>query len=408
MNKLSLIGLPVALISCLVIVSGCDEQNTGGEIPVSDIEFRLEKYGTWDYSNAVNAVNNDFNYHSDSALIEALTLNTVEIGETNCLIMTLGPNVTPGENSRLFIFNIENPVLPRLISSIVHPDEERKSYLVNDIVIKDGIAYAGLFGDKGLWMVNITDPASPVDMGISQVETNDNVLVYGDYLFSSGQLYNGIIVCDISNPGNVEEVTRMDIPTRDCCLEINGNLLFQGINNILTIYDISSPENPVKLVDFELSLSGELSTETGWEGHKMDWSNWAHINDIKVSGHYAYVAFGAGDVRVIDITNPESPEEIKTAGVGRFAISLEIENNLLYVTNTDYKNTKIQLDIFDITEPENLVFVDMVTTETDFIRGGVTFAYCWMRPQITGEYIMIPGMRKIDVFRRIIIPESEE
>jgi hypothetical protein len=204
----------------------------------------------------------------------------------------------------------------------------------------------------------------------------------------------------------VEEVTRLDIPTRDCNLEISGNLLFMGIKNILTIYDIASPGSPKKLVDFELSLSEELATETGWEGHKMDWSNWAHINDIQVSGNYVYIAFGAGGVRVIDITNPESPEEIKTVGVGRFAIALKAENNLLYVTESDYENTKIQLEVFDISDSENPSDVDSFTTEIDFILGGLTFAYCWSRPLFTQHYILVPGMRKIDVFKLVIIPEA--
>jgi hypothetical protein len=404
--KKSLILLTGFLL--ITALTGCGDTEPEEGIPVSDIEFRLEKYGTWDYSHFLETAETDFYYDPDSGMSEAITIDTVEIGGVDYLVLTLDPTIGPGENSGLFIFDIENLISPRLVSSIVHPDEERKSYLVRDIAIRDGIVYAGLFGDKGLWVVDISDPASPVDLGISQVETNDNILVSGDYLYSSGQRYNGIIVCDISDAGNVEEVTRLDIPTRDCCLEIGGDLLFMGIKNILTIYNISSPESPVKLIDFELSLAGGLSTETGWEGHKMDWSNWAHINDIQVSGNYAYIAFGAGGVRIVDITDPASPEEIKTAGSGRFAISLKVENDLLYVTNTDYENTKIQLDILDISEPENLVLVDTVMTETDFIMGGVTFAFCWMRPQITGEYIMIPGMRQIDVYRRVAVPETSQ
>lgn len=408
MNKDLLITLLSVVLVCLIIFPGCNDSELDEGIPVSDIEYRLEKYSTWDYSHFLDTAETDFYYDPDSGMSEAITIDTLEIEGINYLVLTLDPTIGPGENSGLFIFNIENPVSPCLVSSIVHPAEERRSYLVRDIAIQDEIVYAGLFGDKGLWMVDIAAPISPVDLGIAAVETNSNILVTGKYLYSSGQRYNGIISCDISNPGNVKEVTRLDIPTRDCRLEISGDLLFMGIKNILTIYDISSPENPVKLVDFELSLSKALSTETGWEGHKMDWSNWAHINDIQVSGNYAYIAFGAGGVRVIDITNPESPEEIKTAGLGRFAISLEVENDRLYVTNTEYENTKIQLDILDIPEPENLVLVDTVTTEADFILGGVTFAYCWMRPQITGEYIMIPGMRKIDVFKRVTILETGE
>ncbi|MFC1946387.1 hypothetical protein ACFLXY_00550 [Chloroflexota bacterium] len=408
MNRGSLTALLSVVLVCLMIFPSCNDNEMDEEIPASGIEFRIEKYGTWDYSNALSAVNNDFNYHSDSALIEAATLDTVEIGGTHCLIMTIGPNVTPGENSRLFIFDIENPVSPRLISSIVHPDEERKSYLVNDIVIEDGIAYAGLFGDKGLWVVDISDPTSPVDMGISQVETNSNVLVSGDYLYSSGQRYNGIIVCDISNPDNAKEVTRLDIPTRDCRLEISSNLLFQGIKNILTIYDISDPVNPEKLVDYAIPVSGGLSTEMGWEGRKMDWSDWAHINDIQVYNNYVYVAFGAGGVRVINITNPESPKEIKTASVGRFAIALNLENNLLYVTRSDYENSKLKLEVLDISEPQHLSRVDSITTESDFISGGITYAYCWSRPLISGHYILVPGMRKIDVYRRVAVAETGE
>ncbi|MBN2074270.1 MAG: hypothetical protein JW762_01840 [Dehalococcoidales bacterium] len=405
MKKDSLRALLSMILVYLVIFPGCNDNELDEGIPVSNIEFRLEKYGTWDYSHFLETAETDFPYDPDSGMSEAITINTVEIKGINYLVLTLDP-MGSGENSGLFIFDIENPVSPCLVSSIVHPVKERKSYLVRDIAIQDEIIYAGLFGDKGLWVIDISDPASPVDLGIADVETNSNILVSGDYLFSSGQRYNGIIVCDISNPGNVKEVTRLDISTRDCCLEISGDLLFMGIKNILTIYDISKPESPVKRVDFGLSLSGGLSTETGWEGHKMDWSDWAHINDIQVSGNYAYIAFGAGDVRVIDINNPKSPEELKTAGVGRFVISLKAENDRLYVTNTEYENTKIKLDILDISEPENLVLVDTVTTEADFILGGVTFAYCWMRPQTTGEYIMIPGMRIIGVFRRVTIPSN--
>jgi hypothetical protein len=407
MRKSKLITVSVVLFVCLMVFPGCNDHDTDEESSVSNIEFKLEKYGTWDYSSFLNTAETDFYYDPDSGMSEAITIDTAEIGGTNYLILTLDPTVGPGENSGLFIFDIENPVSPRLISSIVHPDEERKSYLVRDIAIQDDIVYAGLFGDKGLWIVDITEPASPLDIGISQVETNDNVLVSGDYLFSSGQLYNGIIVCDISVPGNAKEVKRLDIPTRDCCLELSGDLLFLGIRNILTIYDVSTPGNPKKIIDFEIPVSGGLSTEMGWEGHKTDWSNWAHINDIQISDNYVYVAFGAGGVRVIDISDPESPEEIKTAGLEGFAVSMTVDDDLLYLTKSDYEDSKILLEALDISEPDNPLLIDSVATESDFILGGVTFAYCWSRPQITGHYVLVPGMRKIDVFRRIVIPETE-
>jgi hypothetical protein len=160
-NFLQLIIVLVMLISLLLSVTGCNDNEPSEGRPASSMEFRLEKYGTWDYSHFLDTVVTDFYYDPDSGMSEAITINIAEIGGTSYLVLTLDPTVGPGENSGLFIFDIENPVSPRLVSSIVHPAEERKSYLVRDIAIQDGIVYAGLFGDKGLWVVDISDPASP-------------------------------------------------------------------------------------------------------------------------------------------------------------------------------------------------------------------------------------------------------
>jgi hypothetical protein len=378
-------------------VSACEDETQNATMADSDKPLRLEQVGTWNYSFFPGMERFTEYYDPEGGLFEAITIDTAEINGKDYLVMSFDP-LSSGHNSRLFIFDIENPVSPRLISSIAHPDEERKSYLVRDIAIQGGVIYAGLFGDKGLWIVNISDSASPVDMGVSPIEANNNVIVSGDYLYSSGQLYNGIIVCDVSDASDVKEIKRLDISTRDCQLEMNEDLLFLGIENILTIYDISSPGKPEKLVDFELSLSGELSTGMKWDGHIMDWSDWAHINDIKSSNNYAYVAFGAGQVRVIDISNPASPKEVTTFNLGGFAISLAADKELLYVTKSDYESKKIQLSVVDISDPENPGLVDSKMTESDFILGGVTLAFCWMRPQVVDDFIFVSGMRYLDVF----------
>jgi len=52
----------------------------------------------------------------------------------------------------------------------------------------------------------------------------------------------------------------------------------------------------------------------------------------------------------------------------------------------------------DVSEPENPRLIDSIMTESDFILGGVTFAYCWVRPQVIGNLIFIPGMRYLDIF----------
>jgi hypothetical protein len=390
-----LLVTPLLFLSLIVTGCGGDVQNE--TITTSDVPLRLEQAGTWNYSFFPGMEEFTEYYDPEGGLYETITITTAEINGADYLVLSFDPLSGPGHNSRLFIFDIEDPVSPRLISSIAHPDQERKAYLVRDVSIRDDILYAGLFGDKGLWMVDISNPASPVDLGIAPVETNMNILVSGNYLYSSGQLYNGIIICDISDVSNVKEIKRLDIPTRSCQLAINDNLLFLGIERTLIIYDISSPDKPKKLSDCELSLSGNLSIDNP-DPYTMNWSNMARINDVQASGDYVYIGFGAGKVRVIDVSNPSSPRETTPINLEGFAISLTLKGDLLYMTKSDYEGKKIQLAVLDISETENPKLVDSVTTESDFILGGVTFAYCWARPQVVDDFIFVSGMRYLDIF----------
>lgn len=387
MKKLkSIVVLLVTLVLVLSsMILGCLDESQNKTIPISDMPSQLKQVGAFDYD-------------WEGGSFGAITVTATDINGADYLVLSFDPSSGPGRNSRVFIFDTKDPVSPRMLSSIAHPGEERESYLVRSIAIRDGILYAGLFCDKGLWMVDISDPASPVDLGIAPVETNDNVLVSGKYLYSSGQLYNGIIICDVSNTKNVKEIKRLDISTRDCKLAVSGNLLFLGSDRTLTIYDISSPESPKKLSDYELEMSGKLSTRVESSGHTNNWSNLAHISDIQASGEHVYIAFGAGQVRVIDVSNPASPRETTPINLGKFAIALTLKDNLLYITESDYESKKIQLGVVDVSEPENPIVIGSTITKSDFVLGGVTFTYCWARPQIAGDFIYVPGMRYLDIF----------
>jgi hypothetical protein len=71
---------------------------------------------------------------------------------------------------------------------------------------------------------------------------------------------------------------------------------------------------------------------------------------------------------------------------------------MLYVTGSDYEGKKIQLVVVDVSEPANPKLVDSAATTSDFILGGVTFAYCWARPLVANDQIYISGMSYLDVF----------
>ena len=111
-----------------------------------------------------------------------------------------------------------------------------------------------------------------------------------------------------------------------------------------------------------------------------------------------YATFGAGQVRVIDVSTPSSPKEVANINVGGFAIKLEIKDNLLFVTKSDIESHKLQLSLLDISQPECPKLLGSVITESIFGFGGATFAYCFTQPQIIDKYVYVAGINYLDIF----------
>jgi hypothetical protein len=397
--KSIVVSLLILVLFLSSMVSGCVDESKDEIISPSDGLLRLEPAGTWNYSFFPGLEDIDFEYDPEGRLIDAITITETTINGKQYLLLSFDPMSGPGQNSRVFIFDTTDPLSPQLVSSIAHPDEERKSYLVRSVAVQDGILYAGLFGDKGLWMVNISDPANPKDLGISTVELHKDLIVSGNYAYASGQMFNGVSICDISDIENIKEVARQDISTRDCRMALSGNLLYVGIENILTVYDVSTPSSPRQVGTCELEVSGNLTIDLPFpEPGKVHWGNWAHINDIQASGDYVYVTFGAGQVRIIEVSDPVNPKEVAYVDLGGFAISLTLKDNLLYVTRSDADDPVLHLCILDVSEIDNPKVIDSIATGSMFGFGGATLGYMWARPQIIGDCIYVAGINYFDIF----------
>ncbi len=78
---------------------------------------------------------------------------------------------------------------------------------------------------------------------------------------------------------------------------------------------------------------------------------------------------------------------------------MTLKDELLYVTESDYEDKKIQLIVIDVSESANPGLVSSTTTSSDFVLGWVTFAYCWARPIVVNDIIFVSGMRYLDVLK---------
>ncbi|MDP8240369.1 MAG: T9SS type A sorting domain-containing protein [Candidatus Hatepunaea meridiana] len=158
---------------------------------------------------------------------------------------------------------------------------------------------------------------------------------------------------------NVEQVGRL-YNQWDCAngVVIVGDLAYiaTGISG-LQILNISDPENP-EIIGY-------------WD------DNPGIANSVTVSGDYAYVAYSpiwisgdpvGGGLRVVDITDPENPEEVGFYDTPVDAIGVTVSGDYAYVA--DYENGLRVVDITDPENPEEVGYYDTPGSSYDVIVSG--------------------------------------
>ncbi len=398
----ALVVIPVLLAAC----DGLSVETTTGTTALTPVltqttgEPSLRYLGQWSYRFPDGLEETGFEYDRDAGLIDAISTGTANINGVDYLVLSFDATSSK-QNSMIFIFDMQDPLSPALASSLAVPLREETFFHIRSLDIRDGILYAGMFGDKGLWAADISDPENPLDLGISDVETNHSITVFKDgYLLSSGQLYHGITICSISDLQDIHEAARINLPSREVCLDVNGGLLFTGISRTLTVYDISDPATPKQVGTLELDIPDGLSDDIDVSTPgPAPWKNWVHINDIQARGDYVYVTYGAGQVQVIDVSDPATPKQAAMVDTGGFTAVLTLDKDYLYVTTANPETYKTSLVVLDVTDPLHPVTVVSATTETDFILGGATLAYCWTPPQVIGGHVYVAGRYYFDVYK---------
>ena len=185
----------------------------------------------------------------------------------------------------------------------------------HSLVISDYYLYCS--SGNALLVVDITDPASPEKLGelIGAGDSwsggpNDGRVyaVNGDYLYVA-QHDEGLVIVNISSPGNPSLVTRYDPGSLNInSVAAQGDYVYLATNEGLKVLQVTDPANP-----FEVG-----SLNCGYGG-------------LIVSGDFAYYNNGPV-VRIINITNPSVPEEVGSciANSSVYDLALDSENNRLF------------------------------------------------------------------------------
>ncbi len=224
------------------------------------------------------------------------------------------------------VFDISNPEHPVQLGSLVHP--------YGAITVVDSFAFITpdpFTRDSGISIINIADPAAPYKVGEWKKHTVNYLAVAGGYAYCITD--TGLWIVDISNPGQPVEVGFSQIECQ--VIHLSNATAYVGTTTGIAILDVHNPAKPViiscleggyptdlkLLSDSLLCVTNQVfSTNSGfcfvnvkdlrhpflfYRYRVPGWAAW-----VEIAGDYAYVCEWDYGLRVLDISDPGEPTEV--------------------------------------------------------------------------------------------------
>jgi hypothetical protein len=246
------------------------------------------------------------------------------------------------DDEGLQMIDIINPQSPEIVGSLEMQNSGRAWF----VHVSESYAYvvSDLGGTFSLEAIDISDPENPASVGYFSTQGSPQDLhVSRTYAYVvwqatsiTGQQQGGLKIIDISDPENLAKANYTSTGTGAQGVFASGNYAYvaDGGWSGLLIFNVSNPVNPNNISTLDL----EYATK------------------VCVSGNYAYVA-GAGDLQVIDISDPQNPQTVGSVERSTGAQGMYVTGSYAYIAA--YGNG---IDIVNITNPQNPTLLTTVDT----------------------------------------------
>ena len=306
--------------------------------------------------------------------------------------------------SRSFIIDISNPSAPVYVGRMTGYGGYHQY-----INVRSGYAYICNY-DAGLQIVNVTNPASPVNvMEIPSGYRTARIIFDGNYGYVAiGDA--GVAIYSTVNPASPVYVTQIQTTGRAASLYYGaitiggtptGHIFVANRNPApgVSAINVSTPSAPIT-TSFLAAIpsatgsaftpfysDGKVYVAYGTAGLRIiDVTNPSNVTllgtanlggesrGVVVSGNYAYVAAMDSGVHVVDVTNPTSPVKLSTINTSR-ARGIAINGNYVYVATRD--SGLVVIDINIPTNPTWLTNVSGLDIENVATTGTVVGISLW-------------------------------
>ncbi|GBE30190.1 LVIVD repeat protein [bacterium BMS3Bbin04] len=185
----------------------------------------------------------------------------------------------------LRIVDVSDPAAPVEIGSISYDDPHE----VYDVAISGDYAYLAV-GNHGLRAIDVSDPADPIEVGSYPTPSAAlGVCVQGDFVYVAVR-WDGLFVIDKSDPANLFEVGSCDTPGDANNVSVAGGFAYlSAFNEGMRVIDISDPTDPFEAGFFDTPGS---------------------TRNIAVDGDFVYLADASTGLYKVDVSDPFTPVEV--------------------------------------------------------------------------------------------------
>ena len=280
-----------------------------------------------------------FNIADPSAPEEVAIVNELR-GSTGIQVNNQFAFVTNGQNG-FHIIDISDPEQPEAIGSVDIPGSANGVYYV------DNYAYVAADYERtgaSLRILDCSDPAEPAEVGFyDSPGANLGVFLSGNYCYIleardvDALTGNGIRIADISNVANPDVMELYQTPGFPADIHISGNYAYIAAERSgLRIVEISNHRIPEEI------------------GH-FDTEEWA--TGILVEDNIAYLVDWSPGLRLIDVSDPTEPEELSIYRAGSLSGEVYKSGDFVYTVQNVYDNDifayRGSLRVIDVSDPNS-------------------------------------------------------
>ncbi|MCB1163030.1 hypothetical protein KDL67_10125, partial [bacterium] len=256
----------------------------------------------------------------------------------------------------LNVYDVADPSAPALVAELTaFPD-------AFDILVQGDVAYLG--GAGGVRILDVTDPLAPVLLATVAMSSYPRALTLdGNVLYATGYYWanTGFLASvDVSVPGAPSVLSTLPLSGQPYDIVVQADRALVA-NGGVEVIDVADPAATVDLgrvgiPDYSrgLALAGDHALVTCYDANFMQ-SNAsfatvlappafvpmvthnlsAAAKRIVLEGRTAYLASGADDLVIVDLTDIESPATLSQTALPGEARDLVLQDGLIYVAAFD-------------------------------------------------------------------------